>query len=447
MSTELIQKKARLGLRLGGVWMIAAILLLLCAGLYLGKPPPAGLTVALLLLAWDISLGSLIVQRALRPLPPKELRSGAPISVLIAAFNEASMIAATLTSVLKQSGVDFEVLVGDDGSSDGTSAAVERAFPSEARVRNFRFDHQGKAATLNQLLARAIHPLIVTLDADTELQPQALSALAQEFEEPVVHASAGSVLIRRPDNWLTHFQFTEYLRNNFVRAAWAQLGALEQVPGACAGFRAESLRAVGGFPTNSITEDYEVVYRLYAWAADSGAPMEVRFVPEAVAETDCPAHLAGFAAQRIRWFAGFMVTLFRFRRLIFNRRAKTFGLIKLPLKVIDAIIPLTSLFFLGVVLFTGLSPDPRLRLFSWLLFAARWLWDAGCYALLIRQAERTGMAPSKGKRRAWVWACALGEALSYAWLRYVVVLAAYPKALRRSTDWKPPRNAATAYTR
>lgn len=424
------------GKRLVGVWLGASVMLTCAAWQTHGLT--AMLVPALVLLAWDLSLGSFVVEQALAVRPFALAATTEPVSVLIAAYNEAAGIVATICSVLSQQGVPYEILVGDDGSSDDTFALASATFAQETRVRVVKLPRGGKAAALNRLLMLAQHPLVLTLDADSALEPGALRALSARFADPEVEAAAAQVRIRRPHALLTHFQTTEYIRNNFVRQAWAALGALEQVPGACAAFRASALRAVGGFPVDSITEDYEVVYRLYARAAAERRKVRVAFVADAVALTDGPAQLGGFFRQRTRWFAGFLRTLVRFRTLIFNRHAGVFGLVKLPLKVIDALIPVTSVFFLVLVLIGITRADPHVQRLSWALFAARWLWDAGCYALLLRRdRERFPFA-----HPFWVWCCALAEALTYSWLRYVIQICAYPLALLEQRRWEPARRVA-----
>jgi len=197
------------------------------------------------------------------------------------------------------------------------------------------------------------------------------------------------------------------------------------------------LRAVAGFPTDSITEDYEVVYRLYARGAAARRKTKIVFVANAVAYTDGPTGLRGFFRQRTRWFAGFLRTLIRYRALIFDRHAGVFGLVKLPLKAIDALIPLSSVLFLGLVLFGVIASDPRVQLASWALFAARWLWDALCYTALLRRDRKCAAFVQP----LWLWACAWGEALSYSWLRYAIQICAYPMALFARRDWVPPPRA------
>src|SRR5262249_35381049 len=150
------------GLRLALVWALGTLLLCLVAKAWLGFWPAPTLVAALALVAWDCSLGSLIVATGVSEIDSANEPSTAtaPVSVLIAAYNEAACIAATVRSVLAQDGVDFEVLVGDDGSVDQTRAVVEREFAGDPRVRVLTQAHAGKAPMLNRLLAAAKHPIV-----------------------------------------------------------------------------------------------------------------------------------------------------------------------------------------------------------------------------------------------------------------------------------------------
>jgi cellulose synthase/poly-beta-1,6-N-acetylglucosamine synthase-like glycosyltransferase len=117
------------------------------------------------------------------------------------------------------------------------------------------------------------------------------------------------------ENWLTGNQSAEYLKNALVRIAWASLGGLDQLPGAFTGVRTDVFHAAGGFPEDSLTEDYELAYRVMAFGVRRGRPPEVACVLRAQVFTHGPSTTRGFIRQRTRWFAGFLTTLARFRSM------------------------------------------------------------------------------------------------------------------------------------
>jgi cellulose synthase/poly-beta-1,6-N-acetylglucosamine synthase-like glycosyltransferase len=295
---------------------------------------------------------------------------------------------------------------------------------------------------LNAAVAVARHPILVTVDADTTLAADALARLASAFEDPEVAAATGSVLVAQGASLLTRFQQIEYVRNTLIRVAWAKLSALEQLPGALMAVRADWMRAVGGYPTASLTEDYELVYRLYARSFEAGLRLQISAIPTACAYTEAPTSLRPLMRQRTRWFAGFLTTLLRYRRLIGRPRAGVFGLVKLPIKVLDAVHPPLSLLSLLVLGFDTRFVDLRPLAVS--LFCLRWAWDSFTLAMAIRFARRAGGEVDLGRAGSlWPWVYVLADGLSYFWLRQVAVLRAYGVALRPSRGWRSPRSRAS----
>ncbi len=418
------------------------------------------LHLALLFVAWDLSTNAFVSMLSLRGAhresASKATTATLPVSVLVAAWNEESSVVQTVHSVLGQAGIELEVLVGDDGSSDATRARLIEAFTlqevrprvfasSDGRVVLHAFPHRGKGHTLESLRVVAAHPVLITVDADTVLGTAALQRLAACFGDARVEAAAGSVIVREPGGALTHFQFAEYLRNTFLRRGWSEGGVLEQVPGALAAIRASALAKAGGFPIDSITEDYEVAYRLYARAAEEGRVIRIPTIPSARAYTDPPRTLSGLIRQRTRWFAGFLTTFWRFRRLLLSPSAGAFGLVRLPIKLTDALLPLLGLASLATLLFalvTGtLEGDWWLSGTSLTLLVLRAIADLSLHRLAIRahlQAE--GRIPELEAKLSRLWVYALLDAWTYGWLKHVIVLRAYPFAYSKARHWERSRD-------
>ena len=417
----------------------AAFALLIGAARHLEAHVGVGLAVALFFVAQELGTLIVVASAAARARPTAPVGDRPAVSVLIAALDEVDSIVASVRSVLAQQGVELEVIVADDGSTDGTADLVERTFGD--RVRVLRLPHGGKGAALERARSVARHPVLVTVDADTELAPNALADLAAAFVDPRVEAAAGAVVPRDPSNLLVRFQITEYLKNTLVRSGWSALGALDQIPGALAALRASSLDRAGGFPIDSLTEDYEVAFRLHALAAREGRRILIPTVPTARAYTEPPRTLAGLVRQRTRWFAGFLSTLWRFRALIGRPRAGTFGLVRLPLKVVDAVLPPIGLVSL-VSLVAGLaSGQPMLSALSLLLLVVRAITDAIVQTLAIVLHARAHGAADPVPAPAWPWlvTTALLESWSYAWLKQLAVLRAYSFALSRVRTWERAR--------
>jgi cellulose synthase/poly-beta-1,6-N-acetylglucosamine synthase-like glycosyltransferase len=415
---------------------------------------PPSLHIALTLVAWELAVLGLVTHAALArrddPAPPIPFAA----SVLVAAWNEEKDIVSTVRSLLAQEGVVLEVIVADDGSTDRTRAVLVDALGLEvrgdelvdpaARVRVLSLAHGGKGAALEAARRAARHPILVTVDADTVLGPGALERLVRPFADPRVEAVSGSVVVRDAQSALTRLQYLEYLETTLLRHGWSELGLLEQVPGAFAALRASAVERAGGFPTDSLTEDYEVMFRLYARAAAEGRRIRVPTVTDACAYTEPPRTLAGLARQRTRWFAGFLVTLARFRALTLDPRAGAFGLVRLPIKWADAMLPLCSLGSLALVVALALTSPESARFevttLGVLLLAIRLTVDVAQTFLALRVHHRAASRiPDREPAVALTWLHALTKTFTYVWLRQLLVVRAYAFAPTRTRVWETAR--------
>ena len=444
----------------------------------LGAYAAPSLHLVVFFVSFDLALGHLVLvaaafrfarERASEPLPSRSVPAA---SVLVAAYDEAGSIVATVRELARQRGLVFDIWVGDDGSTDGTFAELARAFDlqpvgsadhHEAWLREgdgahdaetsavalhvLRLPHAGKGATLNALAQRAPHPVLLTVDADTRPAADALARLASAFVDPEVDSAAGMVIVRNPGSWLTRHQAAEYLKTSVVRIGWSSLGALEQVPGAFAGLRATSFRAAGGFPVDSLTEDYEMTFRLLDLGVRTGRFPRVVTVTDARVFTDVPDTFRGFVRQRTRWFAGFLTTLFRFRHLIGRPAAQAFGLVRLPLKLFDAVLPLVAFGSLVVGIEDGFSAVLSISRVTVGLFLLRWVWDLAFYGIALRiSGGFREPQPSALDYRAGLggWLFTATEFLSYVWVKHAAVLRSYLWVVRRIRRWEPSREPASS---
>jgi len=122
-------------------------------------------------------------------LPPQA--DGLSVSVLIPAFNEAKVIASSIERILASNHPKIQVLVIDDGSTDGTSDVVRGRYSDDPRVTLIATRNGGKARAINLGLARADGDIVVVLDADTHFEPPTISRLVRWFADPKVGAVAG----------------------------------------------------------------------------------------------------------------------------------------------------------------------------------------------------------------------------------------------------------------
>lgn len=296
-----------------------------------------------------------------------------PVSVLMPAYNERAGIVEAVHAMSSLRYPEFEIVVVDDGSTDGTLEALREAFdlvqvprvvpddvPTRGRVesvyvsgrgaRNLvvvRKTNGGKSDALNTGINIARNPLVCMVDADSVLDPDALLHVSKPFaDDParvvasggVVRAANGCVVragrivsVRMPTRWLPRIQVVEYLRAFLIgRSGWSRAGGLLIISGAFGLFRRDLLLEVGGMSHDCIGEDAELVVRLHRHLADRRRDRRIVFVAEPVAWTEVPETRAVLGRQRRRWARGIAEILLRHRRMVLNPRYGVIGMLALP---------------------------------------------------------------------------------------------------------------------
>jgi len=309
-----------------------------------------------------------------RPAPPLVPPAPVSLGVIVAAHNEAGILAKTLAALFAQSSPPDAILIADDGSFDATAAVLGQlglrtapvgtcSEPSAIRptLRWLRLPHRGKARALNEAVGAIDTDIVLTVDADTHLHEGALAAMREAFAADPGLVAATGVLVPTCGATLSgrvfaFFQTYEYIRNFISRYAWSRLDSLLLISGAFAGYRRSALLEVGGFDPDSLVEDYELTHRLLRHAALHNLPWRSGVIGRAVAGTDAPGAPAAFLRQRRRWFGGFLQTQFWYRDMVGNRRYGWLGTAMLPVKAADTLQPfygLTAFFLLVYFLATG----------------------------------------------------------------------------------------------
>ena len=251
--------------------------------------------------------------------------TGPLITVLIPCFNEAKVIASSIERILKSNWPRLEVIVLDDGSTDGTAAIVREFYGKEPRVTLLSFPNGGKARALNRGLVEAKGDVIIALDADTLFPPDTLPRLARWFVDPRVGAVAGNAIVGNRLNLITRWQALEYVTaQNLERRALAALGAVTVVPGAVGAWRREALIQLGGYPADTLAEDQDLTL------AFQRAGWRVEFDSSARAYTEAPDTVRGLLNQRFRWSFGTLQCLWKHRAGLFNVKQPVLGFIALP---------------------------------------------------------------------------------------------------------------------
>ncbi|WP_298908051.1 polysaccharide deacetylase family protein [uncultured Aliiroseovarius sp.] len=246
-----------------------------------------------------------------------------PVSVLIPAFCEETVIVKSVTSVLQSDYPIAQVIVIDDGSTDDTAQVVRDQFSADPRVRLIRQDNQGKAEALNTGIRHIDTPVFVAIDADTIIAPEAVGELVKHFNDPGVGAVAGNVKVGNRQNLLTRLQAIEYITaQNLDRRAYEILNGIMVVPGSIGAWRTEAVIAAGGYMTQTLVEDADLTVSVIR------SDFKVVFEPAAHAYTEAPETIRQWMRQRLRWHFGMLQIAWKHKGAFFERRAV--GLVSIP---------------------------------------------------------------------------------------------------------------------
>lgn len=257
------------------------------------------------------------------------------VTVVVPAFNEAKVILSTLRSLLSSKYKNLEIVVVDDGSTDDTVAIVTAFIREDPRVRIVSQANAGKAAAANRALAEARGEIVVAVDADTVVSPEAIPKMVAHFASPDVTAVCGNVEVGNVDGFITAFQAIEYVTSqNFDRRAFSALNCISVVPGALGAWRRDAVLAAGGYSHETLTEDADLTLTIL----NRGG--KVVYEPEAYGRTEAPESLGALLRQRFRWTYGTYQCLWKHRASFFRG---TLGWVGLPNMVVFQIVfPLLS---------------------------------------------------------------------------------------------------------
>jgi cellulose synthase/poly-beta-1,6-N-acetylglucosamine synthase-like glycosyltransferase len=326
------------------------------------------------------------------------------LSVIAPAYNETEHIVDNIRTLLSLYYNNYEVIVVNDGSLDDSLEKVISAY--ELEKVNYYFDYRlpcerirgvyksrnrsfkkltvidkrngGKADSLNAGLNVSRNDLVVSIDADSIMEPDALLKLVKPFmeakEKRVI--GAGGVIrivnsceiseghiqkIHLPKQFLPRAQVMEYTRAFLMgRMAWSELDGLLLISGALGMFDREIVISAGGYSTKTVGEDMELVVRIRRYMAENNLDYDVVYVPDPLCWTEVPSSIKVLARQRSRWTRGTMETLYTHRVLFFNGKYGKLGLLGYPYWLFfEYLAPIIE--FLGILWFIFLVVTGRLN--------------------------------------------------------------------------------------
>lgn len=274
-----------------------------------------------------------------------------PVTVIVPGYNEEPVILRTVESVLASNYANLKVIVIDDGSTDKTFDVVEAAYGKDPRVLLVSQKNQGKAQALNHGYKLAESEIIVAIDADTIILPDAVSRLVRHFANAKVGAVAGNTKVGNRVNILTRLQAVEYITSqNLDRRAFERFNAILVVPGAIGAWRKSVVDAVGGYSSETLAEDADLTVAIIR------AGYRVTYEAGAIAMTEAPETLAQLLRQRLRWSLGIMQTGWKHKRAILEGRG--IGLVAIPNIVVFGVVlslfaPIADIVFITALIRLG----------------------------------------------------------------------------------------------
>ena len=294
---------------------------------------------------------------------PPELSDYPFFSIVIPCHNEQSQICDTLERLIDLDYPEFEIIAVDDGSTDQTGDKIRAMCADNPRLRAvYLKENQGKAAAMNigSLVSRG--ELLLTLDADALISPEALRWIVWHFTMyPRVGAVTGNPRIINRTSLLAKIQTGEYATIiGLIKRTQRLLGKVLTVSGAIAAFRKTALHSVGYWDTDMVTEDIDIT-----WKLEKGF-WDVRYEPRATCWIYAPETLKGLWRQRMRWSQGGVEVLRRHRDVWRHLRQRRLW----PISLESAVSVIWAYCFWGMVflwlfvalfdLAIGIRPSPPL---------------------------------------------------------------------------------------
>lgn len=322
-----------------------------------------------------------------------------PLSIVVPCYNEAETVVDNVKALLSLEYNEFQLIIVNDGSKDKTLDELIREFDlikshmpyrkkiSTKEVRGIYLsalfeniiivdkENGGKADALNAGINISKYPIITSIDADSIIERDSLTKVIRPFvEDPEVVVSGGVIrpvndctvdkgfieTVRLSKNSLARYQTVEYLRAFlFGRLGLGNLNALLIVSGAFGVFKKSVVIEAGGYTEDTIGEDMELIVKIHRIMRESRRKYKVVFVPDPVCWTQVPEQLSILKSQRKRWHSGLMDSILNHKKMMFNPRYGSVGLIAMPyyflVEMLGAVVEIlgyitfTVSFWLGVI--------------------------------------------------------------------------------------------------
>lgn len=322
-----------------------------------------------------------------------------PVSILLPAYNEEKVIIESIHSLTVLEYKKIEIVVINDGSTDETLSKLIETFDLTETYKSFakvlkseeilniyegkvkgisltlvNKKNGGKADALNAGINVSKYPLFIAMDSDCIIKKDALAKIVKPFLlDKRTIAVGGNVKISNNlkiekgeitesqslKGYFLVFQTLEYLRVFLVsRIAWNNINTNIIISGAFGIFKRSKVIEVGGYRTDTVGEDMELVMRLNRYCIENEIDYKIQYVPEAYCFTQVPTNFKDFKNQRIRWHVGLMQSLHAHKKIILNPKYKKMGFLGAGyytfFELFSSIIEVSGYMVISLAVFFGL---------------------------------------------------------------------------------------------
>lgn len=322
-----------------------------------------------------------------------------PVSILVPAYNEESTVADCIESLAHQDYPDYEIIVIDDGSSDNTSSVVvdrfnlkkvarpirrlvncrkeesiyEGVINNKIKITLVKKENGGKADALNMGINISNYPLFISLDADSILQKDSLTNIVMPYMEDDTTVAVGGnikvsnsvvldngevVKILTPKNLFVIFQTIEYFRVFLTTRVWFnKFNGNLIISGAFGLFKKSAAINVGGYDTNTIGEDMDLVVKLHSFYRKNKLPYSIKYSHKAICWSQVPENYNDLKGQRRRWHIGLITSLYTHKYIFLNLKYGLVGVFSflyfVIFEMLSCIVDVFGLFLIVVSYFLG----------------------------------------------------------------------------------------------
>ncbi|MBN1565449.1 MAG: glycosyltransferase family 2 protein [Anaerolineae bacterium] len=243
------------------------------------------LSIFLLFYTYVLFTMLLVIRSLLRPIPYKKEPITPPVSLIIAAYNEAEGIEKKLKNILTMDypAGQFEAIIASDGSDDGTNEIVARYAAEHDIIKLLELPRQGKAGALNDAIATASGEILVFSDANSQYATDAIRVIVQPFADATIGGVAGNQRYIKGDTPADNVGETGYWSfDRILKTLESQGGNVISATGAIYAIRRSLFQGVPEGVTDDFVTSTRVIAQGYRLVFE---PDAVAFEPTAQSQT------------------------------------------------------------------------------------------------------------------------------------------------------------------